>query len=65
MQTVSGQFTTDTAAPIKLVNQGCLVAWDLSFNATTNWFTIGTSKIGGPDLIKGAGTALTFFDKYQ
>lgn len=65
MQTVSAQFTTDTAAPIKLINQGCLVAWDLSLNPTTNWFTIGTSKIGGADLIKGAGGALTFFDKYQ
>ena len=65
MQTVSSAFTTATSAPIKKVNQGCLIAWDLSLNPTTNWFTIGTSKIGGADLIKGAGGNITFFDKYQ
>jgi len=65
MQTVSGAFTTATSAPIKKVNQGCLIAWDLTPNVSTNWFTIGTSKIGGADLIKGAGGNITFFDKYQ
>lgn len=65
MQTVSSDFSTAAAASIKAINQGCLIAWDLTANLTTNWFTIGTSKIGGADLIKGAGGAITFFDKYQ
>lgn len=65
MQTVSGAFTTATAAPYKEIGAACLIAWQKTINPTFQFFTINQSKIGGADIIKGAGGAVTFFDKYQ
>lgn len=65
MQTVSSAFTTATAAPYKQIGASALIAWQKTINPTYQFFTIGQSKIGGGDLIKGAGGAVTFFDKYQ
>lgn len=65
MQTVSGQFVTDTAAPFKRIAGGALIAWQKTINPTYQFFTINQSKIGGADMIKGAGGSVTFFDKYQ
>jgi len=65
MQGVSGQFETDVAAPFKTMGAGCLIAWEKIINPTYSFFEIGVSEIGGPDLIKGAGGSVTFFDKYQ
>lgn len=59
------QFDIDTAAPIKKIRQGCQIAWSNTPNVSTAFFTINTSKIGGGDIIRGAGGAVTFFDKYQ
>ena len=65
MQTVTGQFTTDTAAAFKNIGVAALIAWAKSTNGTYQFFTINQSKIGGADVIKGSGGAVTFFDKYQ
>lgn len=65
MQAVTSQFETDVAAPFKNMGAGCLIAWEKTINATYQFFEIGVSEIGGPDLIKGAGGTVTFFDKYQ
>jgi hypothetical protein len=65
MQAVSAAFTTAAAASAKKVSFGCLIAWNLTPNASFQFFTINQSKIGGADIIKGAGGAITFFDKYQ
>lgn len=65
MQTVSAAFDTATAAPFKNVGIGALIAWQKTVNPTYQFFTINQSKIGGPDLIKGSGGSVTFFDKYQ
>lgn len=65
MQAVSAQFETDVAAPYKDMQGGCLIAWEKSINGAYDFFTIGQSLIGGPDLLKGAGGTPTFFDQYQ
>lgn len=65
MQTVSTDFEDAVAAPYKEVGVGALIAWEKTINVSTDFFTIGQSKIGGPDKIKGAGGTITFFDKYQ
>lgn len=65
MQAVTSDFTTATAAPFKNIGASCLIAWAKTENGTFDWFTIGVSEIGGPDLIKGSGGSVTFFDKYQ
>jgi hypothetical protein len=65
MQTVSSAFTTATAASFRNISHGLLVAWQQAINSSYAFFTIGTSKIGGADSIKGAGGSTTFFDRYQ
>lgn len=65
MQTVSTDFEDAVAAPYKRVAPGALIAWEKIINPTYQFFEIGVSEIGGPDLIKGAGGTVTFFDKYQ
>jgi hypothetical protein len=65
MQTVSTDFEDAVAAPYKEVAAGALIAWQKTINPTYQFFEIGVSEIGGPDMIKGAGGTITFFDKYQ
>lgn len=65
MQVVSSAFTAAAAAAYKRIGASVLIAWEKTVNASYQFFTIGQSKIGGSDLIKGAGGAVTFFDKYQ
>jgi hypothetical protein len=66
VQAVSANFTTKTSAPVRDLTHGVLVSWLKSINPAYQYFTIGQSKIGGPDKIKSSGTAaITFFDKYQ
>lgn len=65
MQAVSAQFETDVAAPYKEMGAGCLIAWEKTINGSYDFFTIGTSLIGGPDMIAGPGGGLTYFDQYQ
>jgi len=65
MQTVSSAFTTATAAAYKRIGASVLIAWQKTTNASVQFFTIGQSKIGGADVLKGAGGSVTFSDKYQ
>jgi hypothetical protein len=64
MQAVSAAFQTAAAAAARTINWGVLISWTRSFANAAQFFTIGTSTIGGPDPIKGAGGAITLFDKY-
>lgn len=65
MQTVSGAFNTAAAAPINQPSFGLLVSWLKNYSASATFFTIGVSSIGGPDMLKGAGGVVTFFDKFN
>lgn len=65
MQTVSGAFNTAAAAPINQPTFGVLMSWLKNYSASSIFFTIGTSSIGGPDSLKGAGGVPTFFDKFD
>lgn len=65
MQAVSADFTTATEAAYKEIGVAGLIAWQKTVNPSFKFFTIGESTIGGPDIIKGAGGTVTFFDKYQ
>lgn len=65
MQTVSSDFETAVAAPYKTMKGSALIAWEKTINGTYDFFTINQSLIGGPDIIKGAGGTVTFFDQYQ
>lgn len=65
MQTVSSSFTANTMAATQYVDYGVLISWLETINSSYEFFTIGTSIIGGPDVIKGTGNEATFLDRYQ
>ncbi len=65
MQTVSSTFTSNVTAPNQFPQYGILISWLETINPSYEFFTIGTSIIGGPDVIKGGGNEATFLDRYQ
>jgi hypothetical protein len=66
MQTVTPAFETAVAAPYKEIAPSALVAWEKNENGLYDWFTIGQSIIGGPDMLKGASNnPVAFADRYQ
>lgn len=65
MQTVSATFTANTVAQYQFPTYAILISWLETINPSYSFFTIGTSTIGGPDVIKGSGTSVTFLDRYQ
>jgi hypothetical protein len=65
VQTVSTAFTTAETSNNASLYFGAAVAWAETINGSYTFFTIGTSLIGGPDIIPGSGAAPTFLDKYQ
>jgi hypothetical protein len=65
VQTVSAAFTAAETANYAGIQVGAQVAWSETINGTYNFFTIGTSTIGGPDFIPASMAAPTLFDKYQ
>lgn len=64
MQTVSGSWASTIAAAVRTVVHGVQMSWPQTV-ASSGFFTIGTSLIAGPDIIKSGGSAVAFFDKYQ
>lgn len=65
MQTVSSGWGNKTANGRRAIGYGVLVAWMRTVNSGVKYFTINQSTIGGGDIIKGGGSFVTFFDKYQ
>lgn len=65
MQSVSSSFTQATQSPIRLLNYRCLASFLKNFDEDTTFFTIGESLIGGPDIIKGDGSVVQEWDKYD
>lgn len=65
MQTVSSGWGNKTANGLRHIGYGVLVAWMRTIASGTKFFTINQSRIGGPDILKGGGEFVTFFDKYQ
>ncbi len=56
-------FLVAVAAPSSLVSYGVQISWPKAV-VTSSFFTIGVSRIGGSDVIKSGGAAVTFFDRY-
>jgi len=65
MQTVSSGWNNKTAQGARRIGYGVLVAWMRTIASGVSFFTIGQSRIGGKDIIKGGGNFVTFFDKYR
>lgn len=64
MQTVSSGWGDKISNGKRSVNYGVLMAMMRTIASGVKFFTINQSKIGGPDLIKGGGDFVSFFDKY-
>ncbi len=64
MQTVSAGFTSAVQAPIIKPKPGCLISWTKEEDPAVKFFKLDHSYLDGVDLLKGAGSFVTFFDKY-
>jgi hypothetical protein len=64
MQTVSSRFTQLTDGPMRPITFRVLMAFDKTYDAGIDFFTIGTSTIGGTDILKGASSVVQEWDKY-
>lgn len=63
-QTTSSGWPNIISQPERRLNYGVLISWMRQPATGVQFFTINTSTIGGSHLIKGGGSAVTFFDKY-
>ena len=64
-QVTSSGWANKVAQGKRDLNYGVLISWLRTTASGVRFFTINQSRIGGMDIIKGGGTAVTFFDKYQ
>ncbi len=64
MQTVSSGWAGAVSAPFRKLGYSAQIAWSAAVASGVNFFTIGTSTIGGPDILKSGGGAVAFWDKY-
>lgn len=65
MQTVSSDFTTRTDGKIRPLKHSLLISFLKTYDSTIDFFTIGTSTIGGGDILKGSGSVVQEWDKYD
>ena len=65
MQTVTDNFTNTTNSNMRLISWACLMSFYRTYASGATFFTIGTSTIGGEDVIKGEGSVLQEWDKYN
>src|SRR5437868_6482580 len=65
MQSVSGNFTGASSAPMRKLNRAVKMSFLKTYAAGVNFFTIGVSTIGGGDIIRGSGNVVQEWDKYN
>lgn len=65
MQTVSSGWGNKISIGKRNIGYGVLMALMRTTATGVRYFTIGQSRIGGQDMIKGSGDFVTFFDKYR
>ena len=65
MQAVSSTFSGWVNGHYNTPQPGVLISWDKSTSDSVEYFTIGSSVIGGPDIIKSAGGTPVFSDQYS
>lgn len=65
MQSVSSAFAAQTSAPVRNISASVLISFKKDFDAATSFLTIGSSLIGGSDIVKGDSNTLQEWDKYN
>jgi len=64
MQTVSSDFTARTDGKVRPLSYNLQMSFEKSYDAGVDFFTIGSSTIGGTDIIKGESSVIQEWDKY-
>lgn len=65
MQSVSNAFAERAQAAMRKLKWRAFMSFERNFDASIDFFTIGTSLIGGTDIIKGEGDVVQEWDKYD
>jgi len=65
MQTVSSGWGNKISVGARHIGYGVLMAWMRTSATGVRYFTINQSRIGGPDMIKGSGDFVAFFDRFR
>lgn len=65
MQSVSNTFVQKATGPVRGPTARCLMSIVKDFDAAISFFTIGTSTIGGGDIIRGDNSVIQEWDKYR
>lgn len=65
MQTVSSEFTTRTAQSLRKIKVALFISFFKQYDSAIDFFTIGVSTIGGTDILKGTGSVVQEWDKYD
>ena len=63
-QLTSSGWAGAVGAPLRQLNYSVSIAFSLATASGINYFTIGTSLIGGSDIIKSGGSTVAFYDKF-
>jgi hypothetical protein len=63
-QLTSSGWAGAVTAPFRQLNYSVAISFSLATTSGINYFTIGTSTIGGNDIIKSGGSTVAFFDQY-
>lgn len=63
--TTTSGYATNVKAAFRPIGFGVLIAWQRVAAPNVSFFTIGTSTIGGNDIIKGNFAYVSFFDKFN
>lgn len=65
MQTVSSTFNTKAQGSMRKLKTNLLMSFPRVYQPSVQFFTIGVSTIGGTHIIKGDGSVVSEWDKYQ
>lgn len=65
MQTVSSTFTANTSKPLREISWRLLMSFEKNYDPSIDFFTIGTSTIGGTDILKGVNDVVQEWDKFD
>lgn len=65
MQATSSGWAHNIAKSFRNINYGLLMSFERTTATGVRFFTINQSRIGGPDIIKGGGSFVTFYDKFR
>lgn len=65
MQSVSSNFTTRTSASVRPLNWSFAISWTKEYDPDIDFFTVGSSRIGHGNILKGVNDVVQEWDKFD